>query len=153
MNLSFQEKSIWGSLIITLLAFGYYFVTVLEMWSQGTAGAADVTGLIVGVIVAVVVVEIVYHILISIRPTPDPEDERDRLIEGKATRVAYFLLVCGALTAIGHGIATHGTAEGWRSSVDGALSPFITAHILLFSFVLAEVVKFCTQLYYYRAGV
>jgi hypothetical protein len=30
--------------------------------------------------------------------------------------------------------------------------PLLTAHILMFSFILSEVVRFSSQLYYYRKG-
>lgn len=153
-NLSYQEKSAWGSLIITLLAFGYYFVAAVGMWREGSAGAGALTALIIAVVVAVVVAEIAYQILIALMPGSDLTDERDRLIEGKAIKVAYFLLAAGAIIAMGHAIASWGAAEsGWTSSAEGAMSPFVTIHILLFAFIAAEVAKFCMQLYHFRAGV
>ena len=81
MNLSYQEKSIWGSMIGTLLMCGYYFAT----------------GHLIFSVVMLIVVEIIYNIALAIRSVPEPKDERDRLIEAKAYRNAYLALVTGVV--------------------------------------------------------
>jgi hypothetical protein len=81
----------------------------------------------------------VAHIFLTLLYRPEKIDERDKLIELRATRIAYFILIFGVFLSIG--------------SVLISTTPLITAHIVLFFFILAEVVKFITQLVYYRKGV
>ncbi len=76
------------------------------------------------------------------------EDERDKLIEKTSSRYSYgFLVVCI-----------------WVSMVQILLdarfdnhlmltTPYGMFHFLLLFFVLSEVIRFGTQLYYYQKGV
>ncbi len=93
----------------------------------------------ISIIILIVVVEIILHILLAGFHRPEAEDERDQLIELRATRNAYYLLVAGVVTA---NIAFLVLA-----------APILVAHIILFFFILAESVAFITQLFYYRRGI
>ena len=151
MDLSFQEKSIAGSLVFTLLLFGYYFSKVFQAFtSDSSEPIMALPFVLIGVVVVLVAIETVYHIAIALRAKSIDEDERDKLIEMKATRISYFVLAAGAFTAIGQ--ATLSVFFG--DSVDARLvhNPIMTANIVLFSFILAEITGFALQLYYYRRG-
>lgn len=87
MNLSYQEKSIWGSLIATLLVYGGYF-------------GAGAKGSLIGTVILLVIIQIVCQIAIAIAARPEPKDERDRQIEAKAWRNGYVLLVTGTLVCM-----------------------------------------------------
>lgn len=139
MNKSFQEKSIWISLVTISLIFGYYFVRVFKMASQDEINITQSIVLLISVIVMVIIVEVIFHIIISLKSRPQALDERDRLIELKATRNAYFVLVLGIFVPIA-GIAAQ-------------VRPFIVAHVIMFIFVLSEIAKFLTQLFYYKRGI
>jgi uncharacterized membrane protein HdeD (DUF308 family) len=139
MNKSFEEKSIWISLLTISLIFGYYFVRIVQMVSQDDINVAQSIVLLISVIVMVIIVEVVFHIIITLKDRPEALDERDRLIELKATRNAYFVLVFGIFLPI-VGIAAQ-------------VRPFIVAHVIMFIFVLSEITKFLTQLFYYRRGI
>ncbi len=139
MNKSFEEKSIWISLLTISLIFGYYFVRIFKMASQDNINVAQSIVLLISVIVMVIIVEVVFHIIIALKDRPEALDERDRLIELKATRNAYFVLVFGIFLPI-VGIAAQ-------------VRPFIVAHVIMFIFVLSEITKFLTQLFYYRRGI
>ena len=130
MSLSYQEKSIWGSLITILFVYGYYFAGLGLAKSPGLD-----LGRMVTAVVAVVAIEIVYHIVIAVASGVERKDERDVAIEGKSYRNAYFLLAGGAC------------ATAFTSS------PFLTGNVALLSLVLAEITKFTTQLFLYRRGV
>jgi heme/copper-type cytochrome/quinol oxidase subunit 4 len=122
MSLSYQEKSIWGSLIATILVYGRYF-------ASGSHG-------LVGTIVALVMIQIIFQIVIALADKPQPKDERDRLIEAKAYRIGYLLLVTGTIVCMGYGFQS---------------GPTINA--LLLALMASEIGKSATQLYYYRRGV
>lgn len=152
MDLSFQEKSILGSLVITVIVFAYYFLEVFKVFTADTSyAAASLPPLLIGVVIAIVIIEAVYHSLIALRSRPEREDERDRLIEAKATRIAYYVLVTGCVLTIGHATIS---AYLYQDVPGRALAgPIITANFVLFFFIVAEIVGFAMQLYYYRRGV
>ena len=139
MNLSQRELSIWGSLATTLVVYGYYFA---EIFTARRPSQVDRTSLIrlMFAVFVIVVIEVVYHIAISLISKAEPKDERDILIEGKAYRLAYFLLVADLFMLMGTAVL-----------VD--LTPFLTVNLMLFSVVVSEIVKSVTQLFYYRRGI
>jgi hypothetical protein len=68
-----------------------------------------------------------------------PRDEREWLIELKATRVAFQVLVVGALAGVG---LMHITSSAW----------VLGQHVLL-AIVVAELIKFGVQILHFRRGV
>ena len=147
--MTFQEKSICGSLVAILAVFGYYFATVGPNGLE-TEFTATVIGRLVAAVVLLVAIEIVFHLLIAVKSGPLLEDERDRLIESKSYRNAYFLLGAGVFLAMASAIAGSALGASFPGIVKG--TPLAIAHLLLLSMVLAEAAKFLTQLYFYRRG-
>jgi hypothetical protein len=145
MDLSYQEKSILGSLLAMVVVYGYYFAAVLRDASQPEFNV----GRLVLAVIAIIVIEIVYHIVLAIESKPEPKDERDILIASKAYRNAYFLLATGAFLVIACVIMAGLARDAARIIV----TPFITVNLVLFFMVLAELMKFLTQLFYYRRGL
>ena len=140
MDMSYQEKSIAGSLLAMLVVYGYYFAAVLRH-----AGRLDfAVGRLIFAVIAIIVIEIVYHIVLALESKPEPKDERDILIESKAYRNAYFAYGTGAFLVISVVIAA-----GLAGS---QVTPFLLVNLVLLFMVLAEVVKFVTQLLYYSRG-
>ena len=139
MNKSFQEKSIWISLVAISLIFGYYFLRVFKIAAEDEINVAESIVLLISVIVMVIIVEVVSHIILALRTRPEAQDERDRLIELKATRNAYFVLAFGIFLPI--------------ACIVISVRPFIVAHVIMFIFVLSEIASFLTQLFYYRRGI
>jgi hypothetical protein len=139
MNLSYREKSIWGSLLAILIVYGSYFG---DLFQRGRGfGGGSVSGLVMAV-VAVVVIEVAYHIAISIMSRPEGKDERDILIEGKAYRVGYILLVSCVFMA----------SWGLMLSPD-KVRPLAVVNLTLLCVVIAETSTFGAQLFLYRRGV
>ena len=152
MDLSFQEKSILGSLIITIGLFGFYFIEVFQaVTAENSSAMVSLPFVLVGVVIAVVAVEVVYHVLIALVSKPEDEDERDKLIEAKATRISYFVLAVGCLMAVGHSMISVFFEDSVTTRV--VANPILTANLVILAFILAEVVGFAMQLYYYRRGV
>jgi hypothetical protein len=90
MTLSYQEKLVWGQFLPMVLLYGYYFVRVAE----GRHGVA--VGSLVGVLVWIAVIQVIFSILVAALAKREPRDERDRLIEYKAFKVAYLSAICAA---------------------------------------------------------
>jgi hypothetical protein len=103
MSLSYQEKSICGSLIATLVVYGRYFLF---------------GGGLIETIVLLVVIQILCQIAIAVLARPEPRDERDRLIEMKGYRVGYLLLVTGIIACM---------TVGLRPTVDALLLALVVA--------------------------
>jgi hypothetical protein len=142
MNLSYKEKSIWASLISTIIVFGYYFFFAIKVFNNPEIENMMLVGLFIGAVVFIILIQIFSQIVIAIanrKEAEKGEDERDNLIELKTTRVSYFILVLGVwITAF---------------SILVISSPIILVNLIMFFFILAEIVGYSLQLIYYRRGI
>ena len=139
MSLSYREKSIWGSLVITLVVYGYYFAGVFNSSRPAKINREALAPLILAVAI-IVALEVGYQLVIAVASRVEPKDERDILIEGKAYRNAYFLLVASLFMLMGVMVLI-------------GMTKFLTVNLMLFSVVMAEIVKSLTQLFLYRRGI
>jgi hypothetical protein len=139
MSLSYREKSTLGSLAAILVGYGYYFRAVLR-----SPRPAEFTGgtlrLLLSAVFIIVVIEVVYQIMVAVTSKVDPKDERDILIGARAYRNAYAILV-GAVFCLMGVIVFFG------------MTPYLIVNFALLSVVMADVVKFLTQLFYYQWGI
>jgi hypothetical protein len=139
MEMSFREKSAWISFVLIVLVFGPYFWLVGR---QITGGAHVHAGTQFALIALFFVLEVVVHVAIAVRSPRDaraPKDEREVLIDLKATRTAFYVLFAGALLSI---FTMH-----FRVTV------LIMSQFVLFSIVVAELVKFAWQIVLFRRGL
>ncbi|MEP1447330.1 MAG: hypothetical protein ABJK37_14600 [Paraglaciecola sp.] len=153
--MSFREKSIWISLISTLLIFGDYFLNILFLGgvSEEIAQSAAL-GLFLRALVLIIIIEIVFQGMLAISNRKEAElgaNERDKLFEYKANSLGYIILVIGVFVTLGRVVFLELNPEFFTQSNTFNI-PLLTAHILLFSFIFSEVVRFSAQLYYYRSG-
>jgi len=149
MDMSYQERSIAGSLIAMLVVYGYYFAAVLrDMGRPGFAGGG--LGRLIFAVIAIIVIQIVYHIVLALESKPEPKDERDILIEAKAYRNGYFALASGAFFVISAVIVAGLARDAAPTGI--VVNSFLVNLVLLFM-VIAEVVKLATQLFYYHKGL
>lgn len=147
MDLSFEEKSAWGSLAaISLLSF-WYFPKALAV-----VRAADSPVALVAIsaiwIVLLIIVEVVYHAVIAATApaAAGRTDERDRLINLKAERNASFVLGFGLFWLIGWIVI---------QSVVGAETvpqPLEIVVFILLAITISEIAKLASQIWHYRVG-
>ncbi len=90
------------------------------------------------------------NIVIAVFAKEESTDERDRLIAARATQFAYYILAAGCVTAVVHLFLSTIRDAASGSSAE---STILAAHVIVFSFVLAEIVGFGLQLFYYRRGI
>jgi hypothetical protein len=139
--MSFREKSAWISFVTILVVFGAYFWNIVRI----TAHRIDNhTGFVIsiGLISAFVLLEIALHVIAVMQSPKEaqaPRDEREQLIQLKATNVAFWVLMACALACVG---MLHVTRNAWQ----------ITQHVLL-AVVVAALVKSGVQIMYFRRGV
>jgi hypothetical protein len=137
MEFTFKEKSLMLMFTTTALAFGYYFIAILPQ-ARVDVGVENIA-LFVAVLVIMVIIQVAGHIVIAVVDRPDEEtDERDRLIALKSVRNSAYLLGTGVITSIGCALTTDGN--------------FIFVHVLFAFLVMAQLLEYGSQLYFYRRG-
>lgn len=101
--MSFREKSAWISFVVVLVVFGLYFADYAAHLLRPTYPHHHYFGMFVLGVALVVVLEVVLHILVAFHSPSDadaPLDERDRLINLKAARTAFYVLLILAFLSI-----------------------------------------------------
>jgi hypothetical protein len=150
--MSFQEKNITVSLVNFTLILGFYLIRVFQMIQGGSFNPTNVFRLWGIVIVLAVVVTIFATILTHIVSAivqaiktgeEDPkiedfEDERDKLIDLRGTKVTYFVSSIGVLLAM-------------LTFVFGQ-PPLVMFTLLIFFGVVAQIIGDISRLYLYRRG-
>jgi len=136
--MSFREKSAWISMLSMSGIYGFYFWSVIHAAPQ--AHGFHFGGLL-GTIIALVVLQTASTVAVAIfkpREAKAPRDERDKLIELRAMRVAYSGLATGIALAC----------------FFGAFNPPILfgTNALLFILVTAEIMRSACQIIQYRRG-
>ena len=147
MDLTFQEKSLWVSLLSIGGLYGYYFFAGVSGAQEPSLSAMLWT--MIGIIVLLIVVEIVCHAVIGSFHAPEKLDERDRLIEARAGKISHFILAGGVIVVLGRMLI-----GGALQEADATLqiSAFDTANLLLFVLVLSELVHVSGRIFFYRRG-
>src|ERR1700678_3872760 len=136
--MSFREKSAWISMLSMSGIYGFYFGSVIR--SGPHAGSFHFGGLL-ETIIALVVVEIVLTVAVAIftpKEAKAPRDERDKLIELRAMRVAYS------------GLATSVALACFFAGFNPPL--LFNANALLFILVTAEMLRSACKIVKYRRG-
>jgi hypothetical protein len=131
--LSFREKSAWISLLSVSGIYAWYFWSVFRLGGH--------FGGILETVIALVIVQIVLTIAVAVvapREATAPGDERDRLIDLKATRLAYAVLAGSVACACFFG--------GFNPPV------IFNANALLFILVVTEISRSGCQIIQYRRG-
>lgn len=141
MSMSFQEKSQWVTLVALLVAFSGYiksaWLVLLDPPVVRDIGPAQ-AGLFLSATFLLVIILVAGHIVISMFDRDTETDERDRQIELKGERWGSFVLASGVFATLCVAVNTEGNA--------------IMAHVLLGSWVLAQIVETLSQIIMYRRG-
>jgi hypothetical protein len=140
--MSFEEKSTWINLIVNGLIFGGYFTFAFGVLTGGETPETALIPAFISTMILVILVHIFLHTLLALIFWKEAEqggDERDHLIDLKATRIAYYILVVG-IFSLGGGLFFSPT-------------PFVIANTILFFFILAELASASTKIFLYRRGI
>ena len=138
--MAFREKIAWLTLVSMAAAYTLYFGLVLAGHPAGRA-MAPMLWLFGSIALAQVIVVVAGTTLFAIRTPKEARaraDERDRSIDGRSTRIAYYILMTGMI-------------------VVGVVMPFADSGVrlvnaALFALVLAETVRHLVILLSYRGG-
>ncbi len=148
--MSYEEKNTVVSLMSTFLVFGYYIINVLRMYQEGSPNPTAVYSLWATVIVLTILVSIIASILThittsiihAIRTGEEDEDfmedERDKFIQLKGTRNAYYVFSGGVLLSM--------------LTMVMNVPVLVMFNLLMFSAMLSSVMGDISRLYFYRRG-
>ena len=143
MNISFKEKSLWISVLVTSLVWAWYFDIIWDgLWALNLV-RSEVLVLSAVVVGAIIALQVVLHIIVAIinpKETDQRSDERDRQINRKAGNLSGWVLAIGVFHV-------------WvvTSLVD--IPSIIVANILLLIIVLTQIVNDLLRLLFYNRGV
>ena len=139
-NLSFQEKSLWITLVGMIAVFTPYFVTAIGVAHSSPSTPVNVTPphitLFVTAVVVLALISVVGHVLIAIVDRNTRTDERDRQIALRGSRIAGYVLATGVFLSLCAAIVIPGN--------------FAFTHLLLAFWVLAQTTEIVSQLAMYR---
>jgi hypothetical protein len=143
MNISFKEKSLWISVLVTSLVWAWYFSIIWDgLWALNLV-RSEVLVLSAVVVGAIIALQIVLHIIVAIvnpKETDQRSDERDRQINRKAGNVAGWIMAIGVFHV-------------WAVASLFDIPSIILANILLLIMVLTQIVNDLLRLLFYSRGV
>ena len=142
MMLTYKEKSIWITMVATVLVFGFYFTTALNVFRSPDIPEASLIGVFISVMVLTIIIQLVSQRALAVANRKDAlanDDERATLVDLKATRVAYFVLAIGI----------------WMAGFNVPFIPsaLAMANVMLFFFIISGLAGSAAQLVYLRRGV
>jgi NADH:ubiquinone oxidoreductase subunit 4 (subunit M) len=139
--MSFREKTAWltvCAIVIVSLMFWFHAPPRFEPHTHRWAMLAFLVSL-----GAYVLIEVVGYGVLRLRYPADartPRDERERLIDLKSLRVAYYTFVAGTFGGIFFMLHLAGAGPGHIGLV------------VLAAFVLSQVAKHAARIIYFRRG-
>ncbi len=148
--MSYQEKNSFVVLISSILIYGVYYFIVSRMYFEGRFEGAEglsllgksVLGLMLGGIVVIIIISIlaaILHAMITGEENPSQiVDERDKMIELRALRVAYYVFGGGFV------LSMVALALGWEV--------FLVFNLILLGCFVAGIAEALTQIILYRRG-
>ncbi len=151
--MSFNEKSIWASLLISI----YILANYLFGLGQSPLTESVIISLFIEALVWSILLNIIIQIVLSVlfvKEAGKGEDERDKLFGYKSDRFGYFVLSLTVITVFAQ-VYLSSVAHGQVSSyltLQGLSPQFNVCNTLLIGFLLSEICKYGAQLFYYRKG-
>jgi uncharacterized membrane protein HdeD (DUF308 family) len=131
--MSFREKSAWISFVLLLLLIAGFAL----------GGRVENAGFhyFLELFIAFALLQVVLRLIVAWQAPKDartPKDERERLIDLKATRIGFYALVAGVLLAM---LAVHVHGNPWSG-----------LHTMILAVLVAWAIKFASEVFYYRRG-
>lgn len=145
------EKYSWASLVTTAAIFWYFQMQMLHELAVVDRPPGELFELYITVIVLTIIAESVIAgvLAVSKRGSKVEKDERDRTIEAKANRNAFYFLCVAINVAIFHILADAAFPVHVLPSVN--LLMHSTIFFVLFAVLFAaSIVKLVSTIFYYR---
>ena len=150
--MSFQQKNVTVSLVNFSLILGFFLIRVFQMIQEGSFNSTNVFrlwGIVIalGILVtifATILTHIVSAIIQAIKTgeedpkIEDIEDERDKLIDLRGTKVTYFVYSIGVFLSM--------------LTFTLGRPPLVMFTLLIFFGIVAQITGDISRLYLYRRG-
>jgi len=135
MPIKEQFARVW--LITMVLTYSVYFTAVVLVGE--TTPLTQITMFAATVVIQVITIGVASALMELRHKGGAKTDERDQLIDQRATRVAYQVLICGMITV---GCLMPFNSSGWK-----------IFHAAVLSIVIAEIVRHGLIVSMYRRGL
>jgi hypothetical protein len=141
--MSFREKSAWIILITLVVLTALYLLNMPAPYTLSPEPGGELFHTLLHMLATFVVVVVIGHIVLAIRSPREARtarDERERLIDLKATAVSsyvYATLSLGGIFVALHVVGSNQIGLGY---------------LVLFAFIIAEIANYALRIYYYRRG-
>lgn len=138
--MAFEEKRAWAMMVVAVVAYAIYVVTVLGRADGGSLAEVAYAGILLWTIGGAIVAGIAAHIAMAVTGGrgADRTDERDREIHQVGERIGQSFVVIGALAALLMAIAE--------------VSHFWIANAVYLAFVLSMLFSSFAKIMAYRKG-
>lgn len=147
--MSRKEMYAWCSFGLTTAVFGYYLITLFGLPSELENYRENIIAVIWKVVGIAFLIEFVLDLLNSTKIGGVVTDERDKLIESKAFRNAYYFLMAAIISLIINVLITDAVSQASGEELFLDL-PFMMFHVLVFVLFIAILLKSGTQIFYYH---
>ena len=140
--MSFREKRAWVTLITLIFVLILFWLHIPPTRMIRPPSDMWVLHVLMLMIATFITIEIVARIVMRIRSPRDartPKDERERLIELKNIEIAWYVFVTLSLGGI-------------FVTIHAGANEIGLGFVVLFSFVVAEIVNYTMRIRYYRRG-
>jgi hypothetical protein len=139
--MTYREKSAAASIAAIVLVYGFYAIRLLGAAGLLVTPLAPLVAVkaLIGSTIVLVIILTAIHIVIVARARREAVDERDRIVGLRSVRNGYY-----ALAACLWGVAMLALT---------ARPPVLLAYALVAGFAVAEVVRYASQLVYYRTSL
>ena len=149
----YREKTAWISVVTTLLIWGFYSSQAIPPLLAGSADAGDFVGLLIGCTILSIVFQIVLTVAAALMNPGDAEvaaDERERLFELKASRIAYLIAsTLAATVAVSSPFLIAASPHLFPANPLGS-AVLVMANGILFALFVAELIRAGVQIFHYR---
>ncbi|AWB57777.1 hypothetical protein [Colwellia sp. Arc7-D] len=153
--MSFVHKSVWVQFLITVFIAYFYGSEFAHLYSTEQLSDDNFTSLLFSTAIQLVILNIAVHTIVAVLSNKDEveqeRDERDILISLKGGNIAYNMLSTWVVFVLVSLWAT--SLENARYYFDTLSGEFNVLNILLVGFLVAEILRFSYQLFYYQKGV
>jgi hypothetical protein len=140
--MSFREKRAWVTLITLIFVLTLFWLHIPPTRMLAPPPDVWVLHVLLMMIATFVAIQIVVGLVMRLRSPLDartPKDERERLIELKSRAIAWYVFVVLSLGGI-------------FVTIHAGANEIGLGFVVLFSFVVAEIVNYAMRVYYYRRG-
>lgn len=136
INAPFRVKSAGVSLVTILIIGMYYVANLFSLLPSDEPVPDGALNLVITTLVLIIVVEAVLQIVLFIGAGRiEDRTGHDEAIASRASRNAYFVMIAGVFATL--------------ASMFAGFTPFEMGSLLLLALLLAEIVKFASQIVYY----